>query len=204
MLVAGGRAGMTGAEGFAGRRVAVYGPTGCGKTSLGAEVARRLGIPHLDLDHVHWRPGWQENPRDQFREDVAAWLDARPNGWVCTGNYTSIVGDLVMARADTILWLRLPFPIVFWRLFWRTLRRSFTWELMWGTNRETFRKGFMSRDSILLWCITHWRAHARSVSLRMEEHGGHAEALALQSPRQVRAWLARVPRLDPLRRAAIH
>ena len=102
--------GMSGESPFAGRRIAIYGPTGSGKTSLGAEVARRLGVPHMDLDVVHWRPGWQAQPREQFRADVEGWLDARPGGWVCSGNYASVVGDLVVARADTVLWLRLPFP----------------------------------------------------------------------------------------------
>ena len=135
---------------------------------------------------------------------ATARLNAQHGGWVCTGNYATVVGDLVMVRADTVLWLRLPFPIVFWRLFWRTLHRSFTWELLWGTNRETFRKGFLSRDSILLWCITHWRAHARHVSAALAEHAGNADVLVLRSPRRVREWLASVPRLDPPRRAAIH
>lgn len=196
--------GVTDAEPFAGRRLAFYGPTGCGKTSLGAEVARRLGLPHMDLDVAHWLPGWRGKPREQFRADVAEWLDARPGGWVCTGNYASVVGDLVMARADTIVWLRLPFRIVFWRLLLRTLHRSFTWELMWGTNRETFRKGFLSRDSILLWCITHWRAHHRHVGAALAGHAGGAELVVLRSPRQVREWLSRAPRLDPPLRAAIH
>lgn len=195
---------MTEGAYFRGRRIAVYGPTGCGKTSLGAEVARRLALPHIDLDQVHWRPGWQGKPREQFRADVTSWLDARPGGWVCTGNYASVVGDLVMSRADTVLWLRLPFPIVFWRLLQRTLHRSFTWELMWGTNRETFRKGFMSRDSILLWCVTHWRAHARNVGGAIEAHAGAAEVTVLRSPKRVREWLADVPILDPPLRAAIH
>ena len=195
---------MSGELPFAGRRIAVYGPTGSGKTRLGEEVARRLGVPHIDLDVVHWRPGWQENPREQFRADVEGWLDARPGGWVCTGNYASVVGDLVMARADTVLWLRLPFPLVFRRLLGRTLHRSFTWELMWGSNRETFRKGFLSRDSILLWCITHWRAHARHVGDAIAEHAGDADVVVLRSPRQVREWVARVPLLDPPLRAAIH
>ena len=195
---------MTEAEPFAARRIAVYGPTGSGKTSLGADVARRLGLPHLDLDVAHWLPGWRGKPRERFRADVAEWLDARPGGWVCTGNYASVVGDLVMARADIILWLRLPFRLVFLRLLRRTLRRSFTWELQWGTNRETFRKGFLSRHSILLWCVTHWRAHHRHVGEALAERAGAAEVVVLRSPKQVREWLVGVPRLDPSRPAAIH
>ena len=109
-----------------------------------------------------------------------------------------------MARADTILWLRLPFRIVFWRLLWRTLRRSFTGWLIWGTNRETLRKGFMSRDSILLWCITHWRAHHRHVGGAIAEDARHAKVFDPRSPKQVRDWRAQVPRLDPPLRAAIN
>ena len=195
---------MTEGSYFEGRRIAVYGPIGSGKTGLGSEIARRLDLPHIDLDQVHWRPGWQGKPRDQFRAELTSWLDARPGGWVCTGNYASVVGDLVMSGADTILWLRLPFPVVFWRLFRRTLHRSFTWELQWGTNRETLRKAFLSRDSILLWCVTHWRAHRRRVSAALAGNAGDAEVIVLRSPRQVRDWLERVPRLDPLQRAAIH
>ncbi|MDE2901101.1 MAG: hypothetical protein OXN15_08815, partial [Chloroflexota bacterium] len=111
---------MTRAEPTGGRRIAIYGSTGSGKSSLGAEAARRLGLPQLDLDVVHWLPGWEEKPREQFRADVGEWLDARAGGWVCTGNYISIVGDLVMAQADTVVWLRLPFPLVFLRLLRRT------------------------------------------------------------------------------------
>ena len=75
---------------------------------------------------------------------------------------------------------------------------------MWGSNRETFRKGFLSRDSILLWCITHWRAHARHVGDAIAEHAGDADVVVLRSPRQVREWVERVPLLDPPLRAAIH
>ena len=65
-------------ESFIGKRLGVYGPTGCGKPSLGTEAAHRLGLSHLDLDVPHWIPGWRGNTRGQFRADVVDWLDARP------------------------------------------------------------------------------------------------------------------------------
>ncbi|MDE2970636.1 MAG: hypothetical protein OXT51_11195 [Chloroflexota bacterium] len=62
----------------------------------------------------------------------------------------------------------------------------------------------MSRDSILLWCITHWRAHHRRMRAALAEHADGTEVVVLRSPRAVRAWLADVARLDPSRQAAIH
>jgi hypothetical protein len=38
------------------------------------------------------------------------------------------------------------------------VRRALTREELYSENRESFRKAFLSRDSILLWIITsHWR-----------------------------------------------
>jgi len=47
-----------------GRRVAVYGQTGSGKTTVAARIARCLGVPHIELDAIHWLPGWAEPPLD--------------------------------------------------------------------------------------------------------------------------------------------
>ena len=35
--------------------IIVFGAPGAGDTTLGKELARRLGVPHFDLDDYHWR-----------------------------------------------------------------------------------------------------------------------------------------------------
>ena len=57
---------------------------------------------------------------DVFRARVAAAI-ARPT-WVADGNYSK-VRDLVWARADTVVWLDYPLPVVVARLVRRTLTR---------------------------------------------------------------------------------
>ena len=71
-----------------------------------------------------------------------------------------------------------------------------TGEVLWGVNRETFRKGFLSRDSILLWGITNWREHRRSTRAQLrkaKERGIPVEVL--RTPREVTAWREAIERL---------
>ena len=49
------------------RRIAVVGTSGSGKTTLARRLAQRLGIPHVELDALHWEPDWTPAPRDVSR-----------------------------------------------------------------------------------------------------------------------------------------
>ena len=175
--------------GRAGLRISVRGHTGSGKTTVARQVGEALSLPVIEMDALSWQPNWQETPRDEFRAKVLEALDQHDVGWVCDGNYTSIATDLVLPLADTVVWLRPPFPVAFWRLLKRTVTRSWRRELLWGMNRESFRKSFLSRDSILLWGITHWRAHARNTKKALADIPHHATVIELRSTREVKAWL---------------
>jgi len=133
------------------RRVAVVGTSCSGKTTFAAALAALEAVPHIELDVLHWRPNWVEAPLETFRADVAAAVAAER--WVCDGNY-SRVRDLVWARATTVIWLNYPFATVARRALYRTFRRALLREEMFHGNRETMRKAFLSRDSILLWVAT--------------------------------------------------
>lgn len=169
----------------------VYGPSGSGKTTLGRSLAERLRVPFVELDAVfHARPGWQDLSRDEFRAAVTDLLDEHCDGWVFDGNYDH-VRDLLLPRADSVVWLRLPFRIVYARLAWRTLSRAVVNAELWNGNRESLRQAFLSRDSMLLWGLTAWRPHHRAMAraLATLPHGPVHE---LRSPREVRELLARV------------
>ena len=96
--------------GGAGRRIVVVGTTGSGKTTVAAELAKRLHAPHVELDALHWGPAWTEVPDDVFRERTLEAI-AR-DSWVADGNYHQI-RDILWPRADAILWLDYSFPVVF-------------------------------------------------------------------------------------------
>ncbi|MCB2223090.1 MAG: AAA family ATPase [Actinobacteria bacterium] len=170
------------------RRISVVGPTGSGKTTVAAAVGARLGIPVVEMDALHWGPGWQMRDRDTIRAEVA---EAVAGGaWVVDGNYRSVSQDLVWAAADTVVWLDLPFRTNLWRLLRRTRRRVRGREELWAGNRETFRKAFCSRDSILWWLVrTHRRTNARYARDAASGEWSHLRWVRLRTPAEVRAWL---------------
>lgn len=171
-----------------GRRVAVYGPTGSGKTTIARRIASSLGVPAIELDALFHRPGWTPTPTEEFRAAVAERLAACEDGWVFDGNYGA-VRDLVLSRADTVVWLRLPFRVVFPRLFRRTLDRVLTRELLWGTNRESWRTTLLSRESVLLWGVTRWKRHVRRASEDLATIPHQAAMITLRTPREVDAFV---------------
>lgn len=173
-----------------GRRVAVYGPSGSGKSTLARQLAAKLGLPVLELDAVfHAHPDWVDLTREEFREQVTAYLAAHPGGWVIEGNY-SHVRDLILPKAETAIWLDLPFPTVYRRLAWRTISRSVTGGELWNGNRESMRQTFLTGDSMLVWGIKSWRPHRRSLIESLYTHPPAARVYHLRTPGQVRYLLA--------------
>jgi adenylate kinase family enzyme len=183
-----------------GRRVAIYGPTGSGKSTLARLIGARLGVPAVELDALFHRPGWQPTPDDEFRAAVFSKIAECEDGWIFDGNY-SAVRDIILSRADTVIWLRLPFHVVFRRLLGRTLRRAWTCEMLWGTNRESWRKTFLHRDSILLWSLTSWKPHVRRTAEALRTIPNQASVVTLRSPREVGAFVGALEGQEPGRDA---
>jgi len=135
-----------------GRRIVVWGSGG--KTTVSRRIGVLTGLPVVELDALYWQPRWKETAWEEFRRKVAEALAAHPEGWIVDGLY-SRAQDLVLPQADTIVWLRLPFAIVFWRVVKRTALHLVRRDVLWGTNRETWRS-FLSRDGMIVGTIL-WR-----------------------------------------------
>ncbi|ROO53057.1 hypothetical protein EDC02_8015 [Micromonospora sp. Llam0] len=101
--------------------MSVMGVPGSGKSTLAAELAVRLGVPHIELDALFHQQDWQPTPEPEFRERVAAAVSG--DGWVVDGNY-STVRDLIWWRADTVIWFDLPRRQVMEQIVRRTVRRA--------------------------------------------------------------------------------
>lgn len=175
------------------RRIAVIGTTGAGKSTLAARVAVARGCPFVELDALYWGPGWTPFPREHFRQQVTAVLAG--DAWTTGGNY-SAARDLIWARADTLVWLDYPLPVVLWRLTRRTLRRIVTQEQLWGGNVETWRGQFASRDSLYIWAFkTHYRRRREVPALLATPVYAHLRLLHLRTPSAASAWLSTLARL---------
>lgn len=135
-------------------RIVILGTTGSGKTTLSHRLAERLQIPSIELDAFRHGPNWSETPDDEFREKIKDSLDC--DEWIVDGNY-SVARDIIWPRATTLIWLDYSFPLVFWRLFWRTMTRGIMRKRLWNGNKEDLWRHFLTKDSLFLWAIrTHW------------------------------------------------
>jgi len=179
------------------RRVAVVGNSGSGKTTFGRQLASALGLRFVELDAIYHQPDWEPLPREVLRRRVAEIV--AEDAWVVDGNY-SAVRDLVLARADTIVWLDLSRLTVTRQIVWRTLRRAITRAELWNGNRESWR-AVLSRDpakSIILWSWTrHTRYRERYAKLTADPSYAHLNVLRIsstsQAQRLVRAVAANAP-----------
>ncbi len=170
------------------RRVSVVGGSGTGKTTLARELARRLGVPHVELDALHHDAGWQEAPADVLRARVEEALAAAPDGWVVDGNYHGKLGTLVQERADTVVFLDLPLGLTLRRVLRRTARRVLMREELWNGNRETLRNALTPSESIIWWAVRMHRTHAAKWAERLGRVPG-LDVVWLRSPGEVEDWL---------------
>jgi adenylate kinase family enzyme len=177
-------------DGTGPRRITVIGTTGSGKTVFAQRLARQLDIPHIELDAIHWGPDWTPVPLHEFRERTAQLLSGQ--AWATDGNYSK-VRDIVWHRADTVVWLDYPLPLILWRLVRRTLRRSLTGEVLWRGNQEHLSKALFSRDSIILWALRTYRRRKREFpALFRQPEYAHLRVVHIRSPGQLRQWRQRL------------
>ncbi|MEV0337008.1 hypothetical protein [Nocardia sp. NPDC050717] len=172
------------------RRISVVGTSGSGKSTLAGEIARRLGIPHIELDAIHHQAGWTPMPAPEFRAAVAERIAG--DTWVVDGNYRTKLGDLVWRRADTVVWFDLPRSLVMRQIVTRTVGRAVTRRELWNGNREAWRDMF-SRDparSVIRWAwTTHATNRARHLAAQEDPAYGDVTFVRLDSRRAVAEFL---------------
>jgi adenylate kinase family enzyme len=165
-------------------RVLVAGTSGAGKTTLAGAVAGILGCRHVELDSLHHGPGWTKRP--EFEDDVAR-IAAGPT-WVSEWQYTA-VRELLLGRADLLVWLDLPRSVVLSRVVRRTVGRRIRREVLWNGNREPpFRTFVTDPDHIVRWA---WRTHARTGDKVRAAAAARPDLVVvrLTRPGSVAAWL---------------
>lgn len=98
------------------KKVLVIGSSGAGKSTF----ARRLGeiseIEVIHLDKLHWRSGWVEPAKDEWRKTVEDNL--KKESWIMDGNYSGTLA-LRLEKCDTIIFLDFPRTVCSWRVIKR-------------------------------------------------------------------------------------
>ncbi|KAK0186393.1 hypothetical protein F5146DRAFT_936091 [Armillaria mellea] len=169
-------------------RIHIVGNSG---DTVAKKLSQLLGIPHISLDTLFWRPNWEETPEAEFKALVSKTMnDNHPNGWIIDGNYQRLVGVLVQNTATDIIWLDPPFLLYFPRVLVRTFLRLFGLGTLCSPGcKESFRGVFFSRDSILCWCWWDHRVLRERGGNRMKEIGlGIGSDVENQRMRRLGGW----------------
>lgn len=173
-----------------GHRIVIWGATGSGKTTLARRLAGTLGLPAIELDAIRHNGAWDAVDFPEMREVLRDRLAACPDGWVIDGSY-SPTHDLYLPRADTLIWLHLPWRVSFWRLLKRTVTRAWTREPVYHEDgpRESWRLTFLTRRSILWWSISNHRNNVRTARERIATLPPEVPVYELRSSREVAHFL---------------
>ena len=89
-------------------------------------------------------------PGNEFEAKVSEISEL--NEWIIDGNYKNTF-DIRLQNADSVIWLDYKMPKVLYRILKRTLTKFITQEVLWKNNRQSFRKAFHPRESIILYSL---------------------------------------------------
>lgn len=179
-------------------KINLIGTSGSGKSTLARRLAAELQLPYIEMDTLYWRPDWQGTPDEALFDRLEQRLGATP-GWVLDGNYNR-TRAIKWREVDLVVWVDYGFARTLRQAVLRAARRAWTQQELWpGTgNRESFRRSFFSRESVLLWTIKTWRSNrARYEADMANPQFAHIRFVRITSRRQADELVARL-------RAAAH
>ncbi|MBK0064390.1 MULTISPECIES: adenylate kinase [unclassified Acinetobacter] len=172
----------------------IVGNMASGKTTFSRQLAQTLKLTRIEMDDLFWLDNWQETPDDEFVLKLQHKMDTAKEGWVLDGNYSRTL-DLKLAKLDTMIWLDYSFSLNFYRSVKRAISRAISQEALWksSNNRESFRRSFLSQESIILWMIKH-HSKNRKKYLNMMQNPAyqHIQFIRLTSPKQTVDFLKKV------------
>ncbi len=171
------------------QRINVIGTSCSGKTTLARAIAHRTGLPYVELDALFWGPGWTPVADELFRQRVTR--AASGERWVIDGSY-SVIRPITWSRADTIVWLDYPMPLVLFRWARRTVHRIRSREEFWtGTGHRESVRNALRHDGLLWWILrTHRSRRDRTLAALRERPS--LDLVRLHSPAETDAWLRSV------------
>jgi adenylate kinase family enzyme len=167
-------------------KIVIVGTSGCGKTTLGRQLAKTLHIKHVDLDDLYWLPNWIPRADEEFFSLIQRELDR--DGWIICGNY-SRAQEQVWKQADTIIWLDLPLYTCLWRAFKRSMKSWIKHEPCCNGNYETIRRIF-GKDSIILWVWNTYFRRKKAYTQYFALNNSNHRLIRLQNDHEIQKFLS--------------
>lgn len=148
-------------------------------------------MAYIEMDRLYWRADWQGTADAPLLQKLEAAL-AASDDWVLDGNYNR-TRPVKWRDVDLVIWVDHGFARTLWQAVRRAFLRAWTQQELWpGTgNRESFRRSFFSRESIIIWTIKTWRSNrARYAADMQDPQYAHIRFVRITSRRDADALIA--------------
>jgi energy-coupling factor transporter ATP-binding protein EcfA2 len=171
----------------------VVGTSGVGKSTLARRLAQILSVPYIEMDRLYWRAEWQGVPDEVFFARVVAATETP--GWVLDGNYNR---SRPVNGAMSIWWC--GWIMVSPELCARpSVGPSPGQAAVRSCGREpateSFRRAFLSRDSIIWWTLKTWKNNRQRYQSDMTDPAyRHIRFVRLRHPRQTEDFIRQLQR----------
>lgn len=184
-------------------KINIIGTSGSGKSTFSAQLADTLGIESIEMDAIFWGPNWHWPTDDEFFAKLQTAL--KPEQWVLDGNYTRTI-PIKWHSVDTVIWIDFSLSRTVYQAFTRAVKRIRHGRELWpGTgNKETFKKTFLSRESIIFWTLTNFKKNRRRYAQMMSApEYSHIRFIRLRSPRACREFLQQLAQSSDINSASL-
>ena len=171
------------------KKVNVIGTTGSGKSVFSKLLSNKIDCSYIQMDQLFWKPDWVESTDEEFIAKVTQATSG--DSWVLDGNF-SRTNEIKWKNVDTIIWIDYSYGRTLFQLFSRTIWRVLSKQELWPEtgNRESLRRSFLSKKSILVWFFKNYRRNKNRYSALMSsDNVKHLELVRLRSPKDANRFL---------------
>jgi len=178
------------------RKINVVGTSSSGKSTFSKSLSTILRYEHIELDSLFWGPDWHMPSDNEFFTDLKNVLHNKDR-WILDGKYTRTI-PIKWENVELVVWLDYSFFRTLFQALKRAIRRSITKEELWTDtgNRESFRKSFFSRDSIILWTIkTHSKVRRKYEKIMNDPEYSRIKFVRLKSLSESKRFLEKIKEL---------
>jgi len=165
------------------KKIAIFGNTGGGKSTLACQLEKATNLPLYSLDKIKYRAGGEEVPHDQYLKTHSDIL--KRDAWIIDGFGCVPSAWERFGEADTLVYLDLPLFIHGTRVAKRMIKGMFVNPEGWPDKSPILKSTLKSYQ--VLW-LCHRKLTPRYRKF-VQEAKGSKQVFHLRSPEAVRKFL---------------
>jgi adenylate kinase family enzyme len=168
-------------------RINVVGTSGSGKSTFSKLLAKKMDLPYVEMDALHWKANWKESTDEELFNKLKNALSSEE--WVLDGNYSK-TEHLKWKQVQMVIFLDLPFYLVLYRIIKRSLVRGFKRQELWAGYKESILQVLFSKDSMILFTIKNfYKNRKRFLKLFNKPQNSQIKFISLKSKKEMNDFL---------------